>query len=44
MLQSEMVRETAHITRKAMEDSVETNILINNRVGGNAPMIAQKVA
>jgi uncharacterized protein YecE (DUF72 family) len=44
MLQPEMVRETADIMRKAIEDSVETSILINNRAGGNAPIIAQKVA
>jgi uncharacterized protein YecE (DUF72 family) len=44
MLQPEMVRETADIMRKAVEDSLETSILINNRAGGNAPIIAQKVA
>jgi uncharacterized protein YecE (DUF72 family) len=44
VLQPEMVRETADIMRKAIENSVETNILINNRAGGNAPIIAQKVA
>jgi len=43
MLQPEMVRETAEIMGKAITDSVETSILINNRAGGNAPMIAQKV-
>jgi uncharacterized protein YecE (DUF72 family) len=44
MLQPEMVRETADIMRMAIEDSIETNILINNRAGGNAPIIGQKVA
>jgi hypothetical protein len=39
-----MVRETADIMRMARKDSVETSILINNRAGGNAPMIAQKLA
>jgi uncharacterized protein YecE (DUF72 family) len=43
MLQPEMVRETADIMRRAIEESVETNIIINNRAGGNAPMIAGKV-
>jgi len=44
MLQPEMVREAADLMRRAVEDSVETTILINNRAGGNAPAIAQKVA
>jgi uncharacterized protein YecE (DUF72 family) len=44
MLQSDMLRETADIMRRAITDSVETSILINNRAGGNAPIIAQKVA
>jgi uncharacterized protein YecE (DUF72 family) len=44
MLQPEMVRETADIMQRAIKDSVETSILINNRAGGNAPIIAQKIA
>jgi uncharacterized protein YecE (DUF72 family) len=44
MLQAEMVRETADIMRRAIKDSVETSILVNNRAGGNAPLIAQKLA
>ena len=44
MLQPEMVQETADLMRKAIEESVETSVVINNRAGGNAPIIAQKVA
>jgi len=44
MLQPDMIRETAEIMRRAIRDSVETSVLINNRAGGNAPIIAQKVA
>jgi uncharacterized protein YecE (DUF72 family) len=44
MMQPDMVRETADIMRRAITDSVETSIIINNRAGGNAPIIAQKVA
>jgi uncharacterized protein YecE (DUF72 family) len=44
MLQPEMVRETVDLMQRAIEDSVETSILINNRAGGNAPIIAQKAA
>jgi uncharacterized protein YecE (DUF72 family) len=44
MLQSEMVLETAGLMRKAIESGTETSVLINNRAGGNAPIIAQRVA
>jgi uncharacterized protein YecE (DUF72 family) len=44
MLQSEMVCEVANLMREATGDGIETNILINNRAGGNAPIIARKVA
>jgi uncharacterized protein YecE (DUF72 family) len=44
MVQEETVRETAGLMQKAIEEGVETSILINNRSGGNAPLIAQMVA
>lgn len=44
MLQAEMVGETANLMREAVENSIETHILINNRAGGNAPVIAQRVS
>ncbi len=44
MLQSGMVGETADFMRQATEKGVSTNIIINNRAGGNAPIIAQRVA
>ena len=44
MLQSQMVKETAGFMRGAAEKSIETSVIINNRAGGNAPIIAQKVA
>ena len=44
MLQSGMVCEAAGFMREAVENGIETNILINNRSGGNAPIIAQKLA
>jgi uncharacterized protein YecE (DUF72 family) len=43
MLQPQMVRETADLMRLAIDEKIETSILINNRAGGNAPMIAQMV-
>jgi hypothetical protein len=44
MLQEDTVMDTADLMRKAIEESVQTNILTNNRGWGNAPLIAQRVA
>lgn len=44
MLQTRMVKDTADLMRKAVEDDIETSILINNRAGGNAPLIARRIA
>jgi uncharacterized protein YecE (DUF72 family) len=43
MLQPEMVAETVRMMLRALEERVETSILINNRAGGNAPLIAREV-
>jgi len=44
MLQPEMVRETVEIVKTAIEKGVLVNLIINNRAGGNAPLIAQAIA
>jgi len=44
MLQPEMVRETAGLMSTGTERGVQMNIIVNNRAGGNAPLIAQKIA
>jgi uncharacterized protein YecE (DUF72 family) len=44
MLQDKMVEETANLMRTGADEGVETNVIINNRSGGNAPLLAQKVA
>ena len=44
MMNLEMVDETVDIMRSAIEDGVQINVIINNRAGGNAPIIAQKIA
>jgi uncharacterized protein YecE (DUF72 family) len=44
MLQPEMVEETATLMRTGIEAGVHMNIIINNRAGGNAPLIARKIA
>jgi hypothetical protein len=41
MMQHEMVEETAKLMLKGLKQKVNMNVIINNRAGGNAPMIAQ---
>ena len=44
MLDPEMIEDTAKIVNEAIKDKVQVNLIINNRAGGNAPLIAQTVA
>jgi uncharacterized protein YecE (DUF72 family) len=44
MMNPEMVDETVDIMRAAIENGVQINVIVNNRAGGNAPLIAQKIA
>ena len=44
MLASEMNEETAKIVNEVIKDKVQVSLIINNRDGGNAPLIAQKIA
>jgi hypothetical protein len=39
-----MVLETVDLIKGAIEKGVLINLLINNRAGGNAPMIAREIA
>ncbi len=43
MIQPGMVPQTAQLMWKALEGEVEINIIINNRSGGNAPSLAQRI-
>jgi hypothetical protein len=43
MLDSKMIENTAKIVNEAQKDKVQVNLIINNRVGGNAPLIAEKI-
>lgn len=43
MLQPEMVLETVEIIKAAVEKGIRVNLIINNRAGGNAPMIGQAI-
>lgn len=44
MLDPRMVNDSVQIAKTAVEQDVQINIIINNRTGGNAPIIAQKIA
>ena len=43
MLDPEMIEDTIKIANEAIQDKVQVNLIINNRAGGNAPLIAQKI-
>jgi len=43
MLDPEMIEDTAKIVNEAIKDKVRVNLIINNRAGGNAPLIAEKI-
>jgi hypothetical protein len=40
----EMVLETVEIVKAPIENGVMVNLIVNNRAGGNAPLIAQAIA
>ena len=44
MMSPRMPEETAELMLEALKQDVQANVIINNRAGGNAPLIAQKVA
>jgi hypothetical protein len=43
MLDSEMIEDTAKIVNEAIMDRLQVYLIINNRAGGNAPLIAEKI-
>jgi len=44
MLDPEMIEDTVKIVNEAIKGKVQVNLIINNRTGGNAPIMAQEVA
>jgi hypothetical protein len=44
MMDPEMIEDTLKIVSEAIKDKVRVNLIINNRAGGNAPLIAQTIA
>jgi len=43
MLDPEMIEDTVKIVNEAVKGKIRVNLIINNRAGGNAPLIAQKI-
>ena len=39
----EMITDTIEIIRNGVKDGVQVNVIINNRAGGNAPLIAREL-
>jgi hypothetical protein len=39
-----MIEHTVKIVNEAIKDKIQVNLIINNRAGGNAPLIVQKIA
>ncbi len=44
MLNPGMVQETAELMWTAIDQGVQINIIVNNRAGGNAPLLGQQIA
>ena len=44
MLDPDMIEDTVKVVNEAIKDKIRANLIINNRVGGNAPFIAQMIA
>ncbi len=44
MLQPKMIDETAKLIHMVIEKGAKVNVLVNNRTGGNAPLIAKMIA
>ncbi|MHC1743016.1 MAG: DUF72 domain-containing protein [Syntrophobacteraceae bacterium] len=44
LFQPALVDETIHLVRAGIDQGVTMNLLINNRAGGNAPLIARQLA
>jgi hypothetical protein len=44
MLQPEMILDTVDLMEQAVSQGVLVNVIIDNRAGGNAPLLAQMIA
>lgn len=43
MVQPQMIGDTVRLMRTAIDQAVHLNIIINNRSGGNAPLVARQI-
>jgi len=39
-----MIENTVEIVRKAIEEGIRIHVIVNNRAGGNAPLLARQIA
>jgi len=39
-----MIEDTVKIVNETIKDKIQVNLIINDRAGGNAPLIAQQIA
>jgi hypothetical protein len=44
MLDPEVIEDTTKIVKEAVKGKVQVNLIINDRAGGKAPLIAEKIA
>jgi len=44
MMTPGMIEDAVRVTREALRENVRVNMIVNNRAGGNAPMIARRFA
>ena len=44
MTDPEMIEDTSKIVNEAIKDKVRVDLIINNRAGGNGPLIARQIA
>jgi hypothetical protein len=44
MMHPEMISDTVDIVNRGKKDGITLNLIVNNRAGGNAPMIARELA
>ena len=44
MLQPEMISETVSLMKTAIDEGTDMSVIVSNRAGGNAPLIAREIA
>ena len=43
LLDPRMIQETVDLMKKAIQQKARINVIVNNRAGGNAPIISQRI-